>query len=34
MYSGAVAEYGYAAVSRGDYDVVVLVGPSHYKQFE
>ena len=33
MYSGPVAGHGYAAVSRGGYDVVVLVGPSHYKAF-
>jgi len=33
MYSGPIAGYGYAAVSGGDYDVVVLVGPSHYKAF-
>ncbi len=33
MYSGPVAGHGYAAVSRCDYDVVVLVGPSHYKAF-
>jgi len=34
MYSGPIAGYGYAAVRGGDYDVVVLVGPSHYKAFD
>ena len=33
MYSGPIAGHGYAAVGGGDYDVVVLVGPSHYKAF-
>ena len=32
-YSGSVAGRGYAAVRGGDYDVVVLVGPSHYVAF-
>ncbi len=33
MYSGPVAGYGYAAVAGGAFDVVVLVGPSHYTPF-
>jgi AmmeMemoRadiSam system protein B len=33
MYSGPIAGHGYAAVRAGDYDVVVLVGPSHYTAF-
>jgi hypothetical protein len=33
MYSGPVAAWAYRAVSGGDYDVVVLVGPSHRVAF-
>ncbi len=29
VYSGQVAAYCYSAIKDGDYDVVVLVGPSH-----
>jgi AmmeMemoRadiSam system protein B len=34
MYSGAIAGRAYGAVSRQHYDVVVLVGPSHFHRFE
>jgi len=34
MYSGAVAGHAYAAVSGQQYDVVVLVGPSHFYGFD
>jgi MEMO1 family protein len=34
MYSGPVAAWSYRAVQGGDYDVVVLVGPSHRVGFE
>ena len=34
MYSGPIAGHAYAAVSRQHYDVVVLVGPSHFHAFE
>jgi MEMO1 family protein len=34
MYSGAVAGYGYGAVARQRYDVIVLVGPSHFFAFD
>ena len=34
MYSGAIAARAYGAVSRQRYDVVVLVGPSHFHRFE
>ncbi len=34
MYSGPVAGHAYAAVSRQTYDVVVLVGPSHFYGFD
>ena len=34
MYSGPVAGYGYGAVARQHYDVIVLVGPSHFFAFE
>jgi len=34
MYSGSVAAHAYRAVMGCDYDVVVLVGPSHYEAFE
>jgi AmmeMemoRadiSam system protein B len=33
IYSGPVAGHGYAAVAGGTFDVVVLVGPSHYTPF-
>jgi hypothetical protein len=33
MYSGPIAGHAYAAVSRQHYDVVVLVGPSHFHSF-
>jgi AmmeMemoRadiSam system protein B len=34
MYSGPVAGRGYALVAARNYDVVVLVGPSHYVAFD
>jgi AmmeMemoRadiSam system protein B len=34
MFSGPVAAYSYKAAASGDYDVAVLVGPSHYVGFE
>jgi AmmeMemoRadiSam system protein B len=34
MFSGPVAAYAYAASASGDYDVAVLVGPSHFAAFE
>jgi AmmeMemoRadiSam system protein B len=34
MFSGPVAAYAYNASSRGDFDVAVLVGPSHFVAFE
>jgi len=34
MYSGPVAAWAYRAVQGGDFDVVVLVGPSHRVGFE
>ena len=34
VYSGLVAAYAYQAVASRAYDVVVLVGPSHYVGFE
>jgi AmmeMemoRadiSam system protein B len=34
MYSGAIAGQAYGSVSRQQYDVVVLVGPSHFHRFE
>jgi AmmeMemoRadiSam system protein B len=34
MFSGPVGAYAYKAVANGDYDVVVLVGPSHFVAFE
>jgi len=34
MYSGAIAGRAYGAVSRQHYDVVVLVGPSHFHRFD
>jgi MEMO1 family protein len=34
MYSGPVAGYGYSAVAGQQYDVIVLVGPSHFFAFD
>lgn len=34
MFSGPVASHAYKAASRGEYDVAVLVGPSHFVAFE
>ena len=34
MFSGPVAAYAYKATARGDFDVAVLVGPSHFVAFE
>jgi MEMO1 family protein len=34
MYSGPVGAYAYKAVAGGDFDVAVLVGPSHFVAFE
>jgi AmmeMemoRadiSam system protein B len=34
MFSGPVGAYAYKTVARGEYDVVVLVGPSHFSAFE
>jgi MEMO1 family protein len=34
MYSGPIAAHGYRAAAARPYDVVVLVGPSHYAAFE
>ena len=34
VYSGPVAAHAYRAVAGGRYDVVLLVGPSHYHGFE
>ena len=34
MFSGPVAAYAYNAVSAAEYDVAVLVGPSHYVGFD
>jgi MEMO1 family protein len=34
MYSGPVAGHAYAAAARHRYDVVVLVGPSHFYAFD
>ena len=34
MFSGPVGAYAYKAVTAGAYDVVVLVGPSHFVAFE
>ena len=34
VFSGPVAAHAYAAVRGGDYDVAVLVGPSHYVGFD
>lgn len=34
MFSGPVGAYAYKAAAAGDYDVAVLVGPSHYVGFQ
>jgi len=34
MFSGPVGAYAYKAAARGDFDVAVLVGPSHFSAFE
>jgi hypothetical protein len=34
MFSGPVGAYAYKACARGDFDVVVLVGPSHFAAFD
>ena len=34
MFSGSVAAHAYKAAAAGDYDVAVLVGPSHFSGFE
>jgi MEMO1 family protein len=34
MFSGPVAAYAYKAAAAHDYDVAVLVGPSHFAHFE
>ena len=34
MFSGPVAAYAYRATARGDFDVAVLVGPSHFVAFD
>jgi AmmeMemoRadiSam system protein B len=34
MFSGPVGAYAYKAAAGGEYDVVVLVGPSHFVPFE
>ncbi len=34
MFSGPVGAYAYKAAQRGDFDVAVLVGPSHFVAFE
>ncbi|HSC29847.1 MAG TPA: AmmeMemoRadiSam system protein B [Vicinamibacterales bacterium] len=34
MFSGPVAAHAYKAAARGAYDVVVLVGPSHFVGFD
>jgi MEMO1 family protein len=34
MFSGPVAAYAYKAAAAHDYDVAVLVGPSHFVEFE
>ena len=34
MFSGAVGAYAYKAAAGGDYEVIVLVGPSHFVAFE
>lgn len=34
MFSGPVGAYAYKAAAAGDYDVAVLVGPSHFMAFD
>jgi AmmeMemoRadiSam system protein B len=34
MFSGPVGAYAYKAVARGEYEVAVLVGPSHFVAFD
>jgi MEMO1 family protein len=34
MFSGPVAAYAYKATARGQFDVAVLVGPSHFVAFQ
>src|SRR5262245_33563227 len=34
IYSGGVAAYAYEAVRDGSFDLVVLVGPSHFVNFD
>lgn len=34
MFSGRIGAYAYKAVASGEYDVVVLAGPSHYVAFD
>ena len=34
MFSGPVGAYAYKAVESGDFDVAVLVGPSHFAAFD
>jgi MEMO1 family protein len=34
MFSGPVAAHAYGASASGDYDVAVLIGPSHFAAFE
>lgn len=34
MFSGPVAAYAYKAAAAGDYDVAVLVGPSHFVGYD
>jgi MEMO1 family protein len=34
VYSGQVAAYGMKAISRGSYDTVIVIGPSHRAYFE
>jgi len=34
MFSGPVAAYAYKATAHGDFDVAVMVGPSHFAAFE
>ncbi|MFN3660943.1 MAG: AmmeMemoRadiSam system protein B, partial [Brevinematales bacterium] len=34
VYSGQVAAYGYKLIEHTNWDVVVLLGPSHYVHFE
>jgi AmmeMemoRadiSam system protein B len=34
MFSGPVGAYAYKAAAAGDYDVAVLVGPSHFVAFD